>query len=100
MLDWQKVALEEIDKLGEVKKNEYGGIQFDYFMELMMTITRHSRASIGSFKRDLIEKRRKLLKDFELDEYKVVVKKILKLEEEAIKNLTDIVLAHIKISEE
>jgi hypothetical protein len=69
-------------------------------MELMMTITRHSRASIGSLKRDLIEKRRKLLKDFELDEYKVVVKRILKLEEEAIKNLTDIVLAHIKISEE
>ena len=65
-----------------------------------MTITRHSRASIGSLKRDLIEKRRKLLKDFELDEFKVVVKRILKLEEEAIKNLTDIVLAHIKISEE
>jgi hypothetical protein len=69
-------------------------------MELMLTITRHARSSIASFKRDLIEKRRKLLKDLEVDEYKVVVKKIIKLEEEAIKSLTDVTLAHIKISEE
>jgi len=98
--DWHKAALAEVDSLGEVKKNEYGGIQFEYFMELMLTITRHARSSIASFKRDLIEKRRKLLKDLEVDEYKVVVKKIIKLEEEAIKSLTDVTLAHIKISEE
>ncbi len=64
-------------------------------MDLMLAITRHARSSIASFKRDLIEKRRKLLKDFDLDEYKVVVKKILKMEEEAIKTLTDVTLAHI-----
>ena len=98
--DWQKAALADIDKLGEVKKNEYGGIQFEYFMDLMLAITRHARSSIASFKRDLIEKRRKLLKDFDLDEYKVVVKKILKMEEEAIKTLTDVTLAHIKVSEQ
>jgi hypothetical protein len=68
-------------------------------MELMLIITRQARSSIASLKRDLVEKRRKLLKDFDLDEYKQVVKKLIKIEEEAIRSLTDVTLAHIKISE-
>ncbi len=41
--DWHKAALEDIDKLGEVKKNFQGVLQFDYFKNLMLILTRHAR---------------------------------------------------------
>ncbi len=51
-------------------------------------------------KKELIEKRRQLLKESNLKEYSEVVKRLIKAEESAIKSVTDVALAHIGLSEE
>jgi hypothetical protein len=48
LLDWHKAAFEDIDKLGPVKKNEMGGLHFDYFKDLMLILSRHARASFAT----------------------------------------------------
>ncbi len=51
-------------------------------------------------KKELIEKRRQLLKESNQKEYSEVVKRLIKAEESAIKSVTDVALAHIGLSEE
>ena len=77
-----------------------GGLHFDYFKDLMLILSRHARASFSTQKQAAIEKRRKLLKEFNLTEYSEVVKELVRTEEKAIKSVTDAALAHIGLSEE
>ena len=100
VLDWHKAAFEDIDKLGPMKKNEKGVLHFDYFKDLMLILSRHARASFATYKQAAIEKRRKLLKEFKLNEYSELVKDLVETEEKAINSVTDAALAHIGLSEE
>ena len=86
--EWQKVAIAAADKLGPVQLSPQGGIAFEFFKDIMMIIARHARSSFSSTKKELVEQRRALLKDFKIKEYGDIVKQLVKKEEEAIQSLT------------
>ena len=75
-----KSIIEEIDKLGEPKKNPSDGqLEFKYIVKFSETVARLSKRRIMSKMDTIKEQRRQALKNEDHDKYKEVVGDILKL---------------------
>lgn len=55
--------IEEIEKLGPVKKEMNGMLSFPYFKDLMSIVQKHAKAKYHDEKKDLLAKRRKFLQE-------------------------------------
>jgi hypothetical protein len=91
--------IEEIDALGEPKKEMNGILSFPYFKDLMSLVQKHAKERFADEKKDMLTKRRQLLKDKKIDEYKELVSEMIKKEEANFQDLMMEVIDHIGISE-
>jgi hypothetical protein len=56
-------CFEEIDALGPPVKEPNGMLKFEYYKNMFMIISRHSKGRFAEEKKDLVAKRRKFLKE-------------------------------------
>jgi len=68
------LAFEEIEALGPAKKEANGLLSFNYYKDIFMIISKHSKLKFAEEKKELLAKRRRALKEGNMDEYKEVVK--------------------------
>lgn len=92
--------IEEIEKLGPVKKEMNGMLSFPYFKDLMSIVQKHAKAKYHDEKRDLLAKRRKFLQEQNQAEYKEVVQEIIKKEESVFQDIMMEALEHIGLTEQ
>jgi hypothetical protein len=55
--------IDDIEKLGPVKKEMNGILSFPYFKDLMSIVQRHAKARFFDEKRDMLSRRRNYLKE-------------------------------------
>ena len=67
-------VLDEIEALGTAKKEANGLLSFPYYKDVFAIISKGAKQSFAVEKKALLEQRRKLLKDGNMDEYKNLVK--------------------------
>eukprot|EP00347_Sterkiella_histriomuscorum_P007367 403349215 len=90
---------EDIKKLGNVKLNSQGVIPFDQFLEIFQIIRKHAKAILESEISVIQIQRRELLRDQKNDEYRELVIKQTKLEEDIYFNVSNRVLAGVELEE-
>lgn len=93
-------VIEEVDSLGPPKKEMNGILSFSYFKDLMSVVQRHAKERFADEKKELLSRRRALLKDGKTDEYKEVVSEMIKKEEMMFQDLMMEVMEHIGMSEQ
>jgi hypothetical protein len=76
-----------------------GILSFPYFKDLMSLVQKHAKERFADEKKDMLTKRRQLLKDKKIDEYKELVSEMIKKEEANFQDLMMEVIDHIGISE-
>ena len=91
---------EDIDALGAPKKEANGILTFPYFKDLMSVVQKHARERFADEKKEMLQKRRRLLQDKKVDEYKEVVSEMIKKEESNFQDLMMEVIDHIGLSEQ
>lgn len=64
---------EEISKLGLVKKNDQGMIEWDYFLAAKELIMKFGFRAIEGKNADIVEKRRALLREKKMQEYSIAI---------------------------
>lgn len=74
-------CIDDIEALGPPKKEMNGMLSFTYFKDLMGVVQRHAKERFAEEKKDMLIKRRALLKDKKADEYKEIVSSMIKKEE-------------------
>eukprot|EP00347_Sterkiella_histriomuscorum_P006804 403351368 len=92
--------LEEIDALGPPKKDINGLLSFSYFKDIMEIVWKAGKEKFAKEKQDFLNKRRQLLQDNKMDEYKEVALEIVKREETNIQDFMIEVVDHIGLSEQ
>ena len=73
--------MEDIDALGAPKKDPSGIISFNYYKDLFTIVGKYGRQRFAEEKKELINKRRKALKDKNDALYSEIVKDIITKEE-------------------
>jgi len=71
----------EIDALGPPKKEGNGMLSFNYYKDIFMIISKHAKQRFADERKDLLMRRRQLLRENKLDEYKELVKTMIQKEE-------------------
>lgn len=95
-----EAVLADIDSLGPPKREANGLLAFGYFKELMQTVQRHGKERFASDKKEFLFRRRHLLQENKLDEYKEVVAEMVKKEEACFQDLMMEVVDHIGLTEQ
>lgn len=93
-------VFEEIDALGPPKKELNGILSFPYFKDLMAIVQKHARERFAEEKKECLQRRRRLLQDKKLEEYKDLVSEMIKKEETNFQDLMMEIIDHIGISEQ
>jgi hypothetical protein len=75
-------VFDEIDALGPAKKEMNGMLSFMYYKDVFAIIQRHAKGKFSAEKKQLMEKRRRLLKENNMGEYKELVKEMISKEEQ------------------
>lgn len=73
--------LGEIDALGPPRREANGLLNFTYFKDIFVLVQKHSKAQFAVEKQGLLKKRRTLLKENKIPEYKEIVKEMIQKEE-------------------
>lgn len=94
------LVFEEIESLGPPKKEANGLLSFNYYKDIFMIISKHSKQKFAEEKKDLLAKRRRALKDNNMEEYKEIVKETIQKEEQAFGDLLAEAMEHIGLSEQ
>ena len=71
----------EINLLGEPEREENGRLKFSYCKKAFPIIMKYSREGFAQVTKDMVNKRRQLLKDNKMDEYKILFFELDKREE-------------------
>jgi hypothetical protein len=93
-------ALNEIAALGEPKRDASGRLAFNYYKQVFNIIMKNAKQSFAAEKGDLLKKRRALLKDKKMDEYKAVVSEMIQKEERVGADLLQEAMEHIGLNEQ
>lgn len=93
-------ALEEISALGEPKREANGLLSFPYYKDVFQIIMRNARQSFAEEKRELLRKRRELLRSQKTSEYKELVMDMIQKEEKVGTDLLGDAMEHIGLSEQ
>lgn len=93
-------VFDEIDALGPPKKEMNGMLSFAYYKEVFGIIQKHSKAKFGKEKKELLEQRRRLLRENKMNEYKELVKEMIQKEESSFGDLLQEAMDHIGLSEQ
>lgn len=93
-------ALEEISALGEPKREANGLLSFPYYKDVFQIIMRNARQSFAEEKRELLRKRRELLRSQKTNEYKELVMDMIQKEEKVGTDLLGDAMEHIGLSEQ
>jgi len=93
-------ALNEIAALGEPKRDASGRLAFNYYKQVFYIIMKNAKQSFAAEKGDLLKKRRALLKDKKMDEYKAVVSEMIQKEERVGADLLQEAMEHIGLNEQ
>lgn len=89
----------EIKALGEPKREDDGTLAFSYYIEVFSIIKKHARYTFEEEKKQLLFKRRELLRNNKMTEYnELAIEMIAKEETISIDILTD-ALKHIGVNE-
>lgn len=95
----QKV-LEEIDALGPPKKEMNGLLNFGYYKDVFFIIQKHAKLTFAAEKSEMLAKRRSLLKENKMGEYKELVKEMIQKEEKLCGDLLQDAMEHIGLNEQ
>lgn len=93
-------VLEEIDALGPPKKEMNGLLNFGYYKDVFFIIQKHAKTRFAEEKAELLRKRRTLLKDNKMTEYKELVKEMIQKEEQMCGDLLQDAMDHIGLNEQ
>ena len=93
-------VLEEIDALGAPKKEANGMLQFHYYKEVFFIIQKHAKQRFAADKQSMLSKRRILLKQGKMSEYKDIVKDMIHKEEQLCGDLLQEAMDHIGLNEQ
>lgn len=63
--------------MGAPKKEMNGLLSFTYYKDLFVIMQKHAKLKGAEDKKEMLAKRRQLLKDNKMDEYKELVKEII-----------------------
>jgi hypothetical protein len=66
-------VLEEIDALGPAKREANGLLSFAYFKDFMQIVQKHGKDRFAEQKKEFLFRRRHLLQENKMQEYKEVV---------------------------
>src|SRR6185312_5955041 len=70
-------CFDDIEALGPAKREANGMLSFNYYKDIFTIISKYSKQRFQDEKKDLLTKRRKALKDTNMDEYKEIVKEMI-----------------------
>lgn len=70
-------VFEDIDSLGPPKKEMNGMLSFGYYKDIFSLIQKASKAKFAGEKKQLLENRRRLLRENKLAEYKELAKDLV-----------------------
>jgi len=90
---------EDIDALGPPKKEMNGLLSFAYYKDLFILMQKHAKLKSADEKKELLIKRRQLLKDNKTEEYKEIVKDLIQREEQVFADIMSEVIDHLGMSE-
>lgn len=71
------ICFEEIDALGPPKKESNGMFAFSYYKDVFLIISKHAKLKFADEKKELVAKRRKLLKEGNMIEYRGIVEQLI-----------------------
>lgn len=89
----------EIDALGPVRKEANGELEFGYYKDIFMILSKTAKQRFQKEKQSLLTKRRQCLKEGKMVEYRDIVKEIGHKEEHLFEELVQVAAAHIGLSE-
>ena len=92
-------CFKEIDQLGPVQKDINGMLNFNYYKEVFMIISKYAKESFWDEKKKLLEHRRKCLREGNLVEYREIVRDMISKEEKTFDNLLKEAMTHIGMNE-
>ena len=90
----------EIKALGEPEKEPSGRLEFNYHKKLLTIVMKSGKQSFANEKEELIKKRRQLLKDEKMEEYKVLAAEIIQKEESVSSDVLKEAMDHIGLNEQ
>jgi hypothetical protein len=93
-------CLDDVDALGPPKKEANGILAFNYYKDLFTVVGKHGRIRFADEKKELIQQRRKALKEGNNKKYNELVKDIIQKEEMQMGDLMQEVMDHLGISEQ
>lgn len=93
-------ALLEIKALGEPKREANGLLAFSYYKDVFSIIMKNARLSFAEEKQELLKKRRELLRNGKMDEYKELVNDMIQKEEKVGTDLLGEAMENIGLSEQ
>lgn len=93
-------VFEEVEALGAPQRQANGFLPFNYYKDLFMIISKHSKQNFSEEKKELSTKRRAALKSGIMSQYKEIVKETITKEEEAFGNLLAEAMDHIGLNEQ
>lgn len=80
-------CLKEIDELGPPKKDPNGMLNFNYYKDIFMIISKHAKAKFANEKKKLLEQRRQCLREGKMVEYREIVRDMVSKEEKTFEDL-------------
>ena len=90
----------EIKALGEPEKEPSGRLEFNYYKKVFTIVMKTGKQSFANEKRELLTKRRQLLKDEKMEEYKALVADMIQKEEHVGADLLQEAMEHIGLNEQ
>ncbi len=93
-------ALSEIAALGAPKREPSGRLAFSYYKQVFFIIMKNAKKSFAAEKSDLLKRRRELLKDKKMDDYKHIVGEMIQKEERVGADLLQEAMEQIGLNEQ
>ena len=92
-------CFEEIDQLGPPKKDPNGLLNFGYYKDVFLIISKHAKGKFADEKKELVARRRSCLKDGKMDEYRQIIEQLIMKEESSFQDLINEAMDHIGLTE-
>eukprot|EP00347_Sterkiella_histriomuscorum_P001648 403371214 len=94
------IVFEAVDALGPPQKGSNGLLSFPYFNDILQIIYKNGKETFAVEKKELLIRRRQLLKENKMDQYKEVVAEVIQREETIIQDLMMKTFDHIGLTEQ
>lgn len=92
--------LEDVRKIGTVKANAQGVFDFEHFVEIYKIIRKHSKRQLQQILDEMKTKRRQLLKEDKIQEYRQLVLEQTKNEETIYQKVSEQVCMELDLTEQ